>query len=140
VTCTTEAGVFVTRILAPANQQLQVTLRIPYTARRKLGQGNAGPGSLGADFGLFGIQLWPALYKHYPKRGPAWNRKLAALNTARNGIAHDDAGQITKVRAVGWTMTLQSVDRWKSALDGLAEGMDRVMEAHLRIMYRASPW
>jgi len=35
--------------------------------------------------------------------GPVWNKKLAALNTARNGIVHDDATKIAKVRAEGWT-------------------------------------
>jgi len=135
-----EAGLFVTRILAPGNQRLQVTLRIPCTANRKLSQGNADPGSLGTDFGLFGMQLWPALYARYPTRGPVWNKKLAALNTARNGIVHDDATKIAKVRAEGWTLTLQSVDRWKSALDGLAQGMDLVSGAHLRLMYGTSPW
>jgi hypothetical protein len=43
-------------------------------------------------------------------------------------------------RRDGWTLTLQSVDRWKAVLDGLAEGMDRVVEAHLRPVYGASPW
>jgi hypothetical protein len=82
-----EAGLFVVRSIAPGNQRLQNNLRIPYTANRRLSQGNAGPGTLGADFGLFGMQLWSALNARYPARGPEWNKKLEALNTTRNGIA-----------------------------------------------------
>lgn len=67
-----EAGLVLTRSVAPGNQQLQDNLRIPYTANRKLDQGNADPGSLGAD--------------------------------------------------------------------GLAEGMDRVVGEHLKLVYGASPW
>src|ERR1700722_6897152 len=125
-----EAGVVLIRTVAPGNQQLQDNLRIPYTAARKLDQGNAGPGALGADFGLFGMQLWSALYARYPARGPQRNKKLDALNLARNGLVHDDAKKIAKTQAAGWALTLQSVDRWKAVLDGLAEGMDRVVEAH----------
>jgi hypothetical protein len=66
---------------------------------------------LSTDFRLFGWQLWPALYARYPTRGLEWNKKLAALNTARNGIVHDDAEKIAKVQAAGWSLTLQSVSR-----------------------------
>jgi hypothetical protein len=135
-----EAGLVLTRTIAPGNQQLQDNLRIPYTANRKLDQGNADPGSLGADFGLFGMQLWSALYARYPTRGRQWNKKLGALNLARNGLVHDDATKIAKVKAEGWTLTLQSVGRWKAVLDGLAGGMDCVVGAHLRLVYGASPW
>ena len=61
-----EAGLFVTRVLAPGNQRLQVTLRIPYTANRKLSQGNAESGSLGTDFGLFGMQLLASAVRPLP--------------------------------------------------------------------------
>jgi hypothetical protein len=135
-----EAGLILTRSIAPGNQQLQDNLRIPYTANRKLDQGNADPGTLGADFGLFGMQLWSALYARYPARGKQWNLRLQALNLARNGLVHDDATKIARVQADGWSLTLQSVDRWKTVLDGLAEGMDRVVEGHLKLVYGASPW
>lgn len=85
-----EAGLFIARSLAPGNQQLQDSLRIPYTLHRKMNQGNADPGTLGNDFGLFGMVLWG--------------------------------------------------DRWKSSLDGLARGMDRVVGRHLKLMYGTSPW
>jgi hypothetical protein len=135
-----ESSEFVTRSLAPGDHQLQKSLRVPYTQYRRLKQGNADPATLGYDFGLFGIDLWPELYARYPAHAKGWNQKLATLNAARNGIAHDDGAKITWVQAEGWTLTLRSVDRWKSSLDGLARGLDRVMAGHLKLMYGTTPW
>jgi hypothetical protein len=135
-----EAGVFVAGRLALGNQQLQDVLQLPYTVNRKLNQGNADPGTLGNDFGLFGLVLWAALQSRYPARAKGWNQKLAALNMARNGIVHDDGAKVARVQAEGWPLTLQSVDRWKSALDGLTQGIDRVVGGHLRLVYGTQPW
>jgi hypothetical protein len=135
-----ESGLFVARCLAPWDQQLQDSLRIPYTLYRKMNQGNADPGTLGNDFGLFGMPLWADLQARYPAHARGWNQKLAALTMARNGIVHDDSAKIARVQADGWPLTLRSVDRWKSSLDGLARGMDRVVGGHLRLMYGTTPW
>jgi hypothetical protein len=81
-----------------------------------------------------------ALHARYPAHATGWNHKLAALNTARNGIAHDDSAKIARVQSDGWPLTLRSVDRWKSSLDGLARAMDRVVGGHLKLMYGTSPW
>jgi hypothetical protein len=135
-----EAGMFVAGCLAAENPQLQDVLRLPYTVNRKMNQGNADPGTLGNDFALFGIVLWAALHARYPTRAKGWNQKLAALNMARNGIVHDDGAKVARVQADGWPLTLQSVDRWKSALDGLARGMDRAVGGHLKLVYGTQPW
>jgi hypothetical protein len=135
-----EAGLFVASYLAPGNPQLQDSLRIPYTVGRRLSQGNADPGTLGNDFGLFGIALWAELNARYRDRARDWNLKLAALNLARNGIVHDDGAKVARVQADGWPLTLRSVDRWKSALDGLARGMDLVVGGQLKLVYGAAPW
>ena len=135
-----ECGLFIARCLAPGNQQLQDSLRIPYTLYRKMNQGNADPGTLGNDFGLFGMVLWADLQARYPTHAGAWNQKLLALNMARNGIAHDDGTKIARVQANGWPLTLRSVDRWKSSLDGLARGIDRAVGGHLKLMYGTTPW
>jgi len=135
-----ETGVFVARCLAPGNLQLQDVLLLPYAVNRKLNQGNADPGTLGNDFSMFGIVLWMALQARYQTRAKEWNQKLAALNMARNGIVHDDGAKVARVQADGWPLTLQSVDRWKSALDGLTQGMDRVVGGHLKLAYGAPPW
>lgn len=135
-----EAGLFITRALAPGNLQLQATLRIPYTANRKLSRGNANPSTLTEDFGLFGISLWAALDRRYPRLGPTRRTKLEALNKARNAIAHDEPGKLAQLKTTGWPMTLESVDRWKSALDGLTAGIDVVVGDQLRLMYGTAPW
>jgi hypothetical protein len=135
-----ECGLFIARCLAPGNQQLQDSLRIPYTLHRKMNQGNADPGTLGNDFGFFGMVLWADLQARYPTHAGAWNQKLLALNMARNGIAHDDGTKIARVQANGWPLTLRSVDRWKSSLDGLARGIDRAVGGHLKLMYGTTPW
>lgn len=126
--------------LASSDAGQQLVLRIPYTAARKLDQGNAEPGRLGYDFGLFGMRLWPELTARYPGRAGKWNKRLELLNKARNGLAHDDARKVAEVVAAGWPMTLRSVDRWRRALDGLAQGMDHVVSEHLRTLFGARPW
>jgi hypothetical protein len=135
-----EAIAFVSAELAPGNAALQVTLSLPYTAKRELNYKNANPDALTRDFGLLGIKLWPSLYQRYPSRGPAWREKLRLLNAARNGIAHQEPSKIAQVQAAGWPLTLPSADRWRSALDGLTRGMDVVVAAELRLIYGASPW
>jgi hypothetical protein len=135
-----EAGVFVVERVAPGDSRVQDSLRIPYTFNRKLNQGNADPGTLGSDFGLFGIALWAQLQARFQHRAKDWNQKLAALNMARNGIVHDDAAKVARVQSDGWPFTLRSVDRWKAALDALARGMDQVVGGQLKLVYGTSPW
>jgi hypothetical protein len=126
--------------VAPRSPQVQLALQIPYTSGRRLDRGNADPGALGSDFGLFGLQLWPELDRRYLKRAPEWNRKLEALNKARNGLAHDDALRLAQVRAAGWPLTLGSVDKWRRALDGLTAAMDDVVAVHVGRLFGARPW
>jgi hypothetical protein len=71
------------------------------------------------------MQLWADLESRYPARCATWNRTLEILNTARNGIAHDDRSKLARARASGWPMTLQSVSRWRSALNGLPKAWMR---------------
>jgi len=126
--------------VAPDAPSLQILLRLPYAAARRLDRGNADPGVLGNDFVLLDMQLWDDLRSRYPSRCAAWNQKLTALNMARNGIAHDDRQRLGQARADGWPMTLRSVDRWRSALDGLAQGMDYVVGDHITSIIGVSPW
>lgn len=126
--------------VAPDTPSVQAVLRVPYMAGRRLDRGNADPAALGNDFGLLGMQLWEKLKLRYPSRCSAWNQKLTMLNVARNGLAHDDHRKLGQARAEGWPMTLRSVDRWRSALDGLAQGMDRVVGDHIASIIRVSPW
>jgi hypothetical protein len=119
---------------------LETPLRSAYVAARRLDRGNADPGTLDQDFGLFGVKLWADLESRYPGRCAAWNRKLDALCLARNGIAHDDRKKLAMTEAWGWPITLRSVDRWRSALNGLTQGMDHVVGEYLSRIIGASPW
>lgn len=119
---------------------LEAPLRFTYVSGRRLDRGNADGPALDADFRLFGMRLWHELESRYPGRGAAWKRELSTLNMARNGIAHDDRRTLALAEASGWPMTLRSVDRWRSALHGLAQGMDHVVGEHLGRIIGASPW
>jgi hypothetical protein len=113
-----EASKAVVGALAPGDLRKQSAIRIPYTIARKLDRGNAEPAGLGHDFGLFGMSLWIELRQAYPDDGQAWQERLRLLNTARNGISHDDTRKIGEVEAAGWPLTLDSVRRWRDSLDG----------------------
>jgi len=61
------------------------SLRIPYTLHRKMNQGNADPGTLGNDFGLFGMVLWGparAIPRVGSARSPVWLRWHRGLTVA----------------------------------------------------------
>lgn len=105
-----------------------------------LGKGNAQPGTLGRDFGRFGLDWWPALTRHDRHTGSR-QKHLERLNTARNAIAHDDVAAIETLRREGFPLRMSTFRRWRCALDGLAGSMDSVLGAHLgRLFHKAPPW
>ena len=126
--------------LAPDDPGRQATLCLPYRAHRRLDRGNSSPDALGADFDLFGLELWIELKQQYPSRAPKWQRQLSMLNTARNGLAHDDGRRTAQVMATGWLLTLPFIHRWRIALDGLATGMDHVVGRHMTRKFGIRPW
>jgi hypothetical protein len=66
---------------------------------------------------------------------------LAALNEARNAIAHADDNKLLALRGRGYPITLTTVRRWKTSLDGLVRTMDDVVGAYLgRLLGTGSPW
>lgn len=126
--------------LASANTQLADTLRARMTTNRQLDRGNAQPSSLGSDFALLGLTLWPALERLDP-RTPAWNASLARLNIARNAIAHVDQPQLDQLRVQGHPVTLAAVRTWRRDLDRLAATMDDVVSAYLdQLLGYGRPW
>jgi hypothetical protein len=135
-----EASHAIARALAPSDPQRQAAILIPYTVTRRLDRGNAEPGGLGQDFGLFGMELWTAIRQRHPERGQQWLTRLQLLNEARNGLAHDSSPKIARVVAAGWPLTLQSVRKWRNGLDGLAKAMDHVTREHLRQVFGTTPW
>jgi hypothetical protein len=127
-------------VVAKANPLLANVLRARVTGNRQLDKGNAHPGSLGADFALLGMTLWAALETANP-RALVWNRELTALNEARNAIAHAEEGRLIALRADGYPITLETIRRWKRALDALAGTMDDVVSDYLDILLGAGrPW
>jgi hypothetical protein len=135
-----ETSAAVVDVLAPGHSARQLTLIKPYRESRRLDRGNADPEALRADFNLFGMNLWVDLEQRYPSRTPRWRRQLIMLNTARNGLAHDDHTRLQQVLTSGWLLTLPFIHRWRLALDGLATGMDHVVADHIHRTFGVRPW
>jgi len=96
--------------------------------------------TLTQDFNMFGLTLWSNLEQGNPGRVAGWKTAVEALNTARNGVAHDDATKIQAAERAGWPVTLASVQRWRESLDSLAAAMDHIVGAHLAAGFAASAW
>lgn len=125
---------------APSNQRLEQILLTLLTARRRLDKGNAEPGGLSEDFGRLGINWWPALTARDVRTKERVER-LTRLNDARNAVAHANLAKLDTLRDDGYPLTLVTVARWRSALNGLAVTMDAEVAAHLATVFgRARPW
>ncbi len=135
-----ETSKVVVHALAPNHPARQASLRAPYRARRRLDRGNADPDALRADFELFDMNLWIELQQRYPSRTPRWRQQLSLLNTARNGLVHDDGQRVRQVQANGWLLTLPFIHRWRIALDGLATGMDHVIGHYVHRSFGVPRW
>lgn len=124
------------------NGALQHVITARLTEGRQLDRGNAHPGSLGSDFGRFGLQLWKELARRRPARASKWREALEALNDARNGIAHADASKIAGLVQRGYPLSqLRTTRRFRGALDGLAPMLDDVVADHLgRLFQVPKPW
>jgi len=107
---------------------------------RKLDQGNASSGNLGHDFNVFHLRLWSALEQRNPTAKKIWIEALDTLLLARNGVAHDDLDQLLTAGQRGWPVSLAGVQRWRTALDGLAVAMDHVVADHLHAKLGTRPW
>jgi hypothetical protein len=126
---------------APLNAALQTTLRLRLTEGRKLGTGNAQPSALGSDFGRLGMQFWPDLsVSAGAVPASRWNKTLAALNKARNAIAHADEAGMSELESEGWKLSqLATIKRFKRTADGLTQAMDTVVSAHIVRLFGGSP-
>lgn len=122
------------------NAQLAEVLERRTKTNRQLDRGNAQPGSLGSDFLLLGLTLWPALERADP-RASDWNTSLDRLNMARNAIAHVDQDTLDQLRRDGYPVTLAAVRGWRRDLDRLAITMDDVVSAYLDdLLGQGRPW
>lgn len=111
---------------------------------RRLDRGNPTPDALSGDFGKLGLRLDSALRQRSPRN----TRRLVRLERAvalRNGIVHDDPGQIARAtagpsveRAVP---SLTSYRTHRRALNALAIALDAVVAEHLAsLMATTRPW
>ncbi len=109
-------------------------LRENLTSNRALERHNAQPNSIADDFGRFGLDIWTQVDRE--RRGnDERRRKLWALITWRNAIAHDD---IDAKRAKGAlepvTISLGTCRNWRSALNILATSLDKVAADHCQAL------
>ncbi len=116
---------------------LQPIFQLRMLEGRKLDRGNPNPGNLGADFGRFGLVLWPEIRKT-DSRNRRRQELLMELTDWRNAIAHQDFASSRIVRS--GSLQLSQVRRWRSACDHLARAMDVVLERHLHSLTGAAPW
>ena len=124
----------------PADPAIARVIAAGLQTNRELDRGNAQEASLASDFGRFGLRLWDEMESRHV-RTPARRAHLNWLNTARNGLAHDDQAKVAKVVAAGYRIDFVGIRRWRSALDGLAGTMNDVLAAHLaRLFETAPPW
>jgi hypothetical protein len=126
--------------VAQSNSQLTNVIRSRMTQGRWLDKGNAHSKSLEGDFGRLGMTLWSAL-RVADRRASGWEKNLDALNAARNAIAHAEVGKLAKLRQDGYPITLVTIGRWKTSLDGLVVTMDDVVSSYLdRLLGAGRPW
>ena len=127
-------------VVSAGNSGLAKVLRERTTTNRQLDRGNAQPGSLGSDFALLGLTLWPAL-EQKDGRAQSWNASLERLNKARNAIAHVDGDALELLRREGHPVTLAAVRAWRRDLNLLAATMDDVVSAYLdQLLGSGRPW
>lgn len=116
---------------------IQSVVRAEFDRGRQLAHGNAQPGSLGADFGRLGVDLWNELRTYNPA-SVQWKGVLGLLNEWRNAIAHHDFTSPKLGGAVN--LRLGKVRQWRASCRRLARAMDEVMRRHLVTLTGASPW
>ena len=115
-------------------------LRTLMTQDRRLDKANPDVNSLSADYARFGLDLWPKLVR-YNALTPNRQKHLTRIVKARNGIAHADDSKIAQLEADGFPITLKTVKRWRSALSGLVDTMDKVMSDHIVAVHGGlKPW
>ncbi|WP_139196050.1 hypothetical protein [Curtobacterium sp. MCBA15_009] len=114
-------------------------MQLQFGTGMQLSRANATSESLAKDFKRFGFPLWQEMAVVYPFKSPAWRASLAALNDARNAIAHQDDLKLAAVRAAQ-PLTLATARRWRSSLGSLARGMDNVVGKQVKLLIGAAPW
>lgn len=113
-------------------QSFQGSIRELLTQNLQLKRSNAQRGSIGADFGRFGIDFWTEVKANDP-RNEAGATQLEDLNKWRNAIAHQDFPSNAALH-------LRHVRAWRQVCQRLARSFDEVMRHHLQNLTGSSPW
>ena len=116
---------------------------IALTQSRQLDRGNATPGSIGADFKGFDLDIWTPQGSSTSALRAACGQ-LEQLNVWRNAVAHQDfdfeppraggAGEVCR------TIDLRRVRAFRSCCDRLAVTFDEVLARHLESVVGGRPW
>jgi hypothetical protein len=111
------------------------------TEGRRLDQGNAGAGTLAADFDRLGLALLAEL--EATASGRRLVRDLERLNVWRNAIVHQDfalkPGREKLVRGTA-PEALRYVRRWRDGCDALARDLDGLVRGHVSRVVGGEPW
>ena len=136
----TEAADAVASAIQPATARLAVQAAL--TLGRSLDRGNAGPSTIGNDFGRFGATKFWDLVDLQDRRNPARRTRLEQLNTWRNGVAHQDFNwSREESKLIGKTRgTLDDVRMWRDACNALAQEMDRAVAHQALNLIGQQPW
>jgi hypothetical protein len=112
------------------------------TRNRQLDRGNASPGSIGADFKSFDLDIWDTS-NQLDARTAMRSRRLDQLNVWRNAIAHQDFDFSRHELGVLGNVTsldLGRVRAFRSCCGQLAGTFDRVLSRYLEPLVGGQPW
>lgn len=109
------------------------------TRGRQLDRGNAQAKSLGSDFQILGIRLWPELEALRPRSKQKWHDTLESLNKIRNAVAHSNQAALDELRRE-MSLDLRTWRRTRSTLNQLAPHMDKVAFNYVQQLTGSTPW
>lgn len=107
---------------------------------RALDRHNAQPNSIEDDFSRFGLNVWSQVDRERSGNDER-RKKLWALITWRNAIAHDDIYiKLTRGALDPMTVSLGTCRTWRSTLNVLATSLDKVAADHCQTLGLPRPW
>ena len=127
----------VDHVIAAGPTHLRALVRAQFLWGQPFNRGNPQAGAIGSDFGRLSLPFWDEVYAIH-----AHNRRRRALLDElmawRNAVAHNDFDPA----AFGPDpiLRLRQVRGWRSALNGLCDGFDRVLGDHLTNLLGTAPW
>ena len=101
---------------------------------------NAQPNSIADDFERFGLDIWTEVDRERSGNDER-RKKLWALITWRNAIAHDDIdAKLARSALNPVTISLSTCRSWRSALNILATSLDKVAADRCQTLGLPRPW